>query len=84
MCVLPSSHDAAPLPPAPVLEGVWDHFRAWKCIGAQGCVLLALGRAQSAPQSAPTRAKVSKGTPKARFLTSLGNPFGANRQGCCL
>ena len=47
--------------------GVWDHFRAWKCIGAQGCVLLALGRAQSAPQSAPRRPKVSKGTPKARF-----------------
>ena len=56
-----------PLPPTPVLEGVWNHFRAWKCIGAQGCVLLAPGRAQSAPQSAPRRAKVSKGTSKARF-----------------
>ena len=28
----------------PFWRGVWHHFRAWKCIGAQGCVFLAPGR----------------------------------------
>ena len=61
----------------PFWEGVWDQFRAWERIGAQGCVLLARWRVQSAPRCAPRRPKVPKGTSKGHFWTSLGNPFGA-------
>ena len=68
----------------PFWRGVWHHFRPWKCIGAQGCVLLALGRSQSVPQCAPRRPKVPKGTPKARFQPSLGDPFGAHWRACPL
>ena len=66
MFYLSATH-APPMPPTSVLEGVWDHFRAWKCIGAQGCVLLALGRTHSGPQSAPRPAKMSTGSQKLAF-----------------
>ena len=69
---------SAPLPPTPVLGGVWDQFRAWESIGAQGCVLLAPCCVQSAPRCAPRRPKVPKGTATAHFWTSLGDPFGAS------
>ena len=61
----------------PFWAGVWDQFRAWESIGAQGCVLLAPCRVQSAPRCVPRRPKVPEGTAKAHFWTSLGDPFGA-------
>ena len=70
-------HILRPCRRRPFWEGVWDQFRAWERIGAQGCVLLARWRVQSAPRCAPRRPKVPKGTSKAHFWTSLGDPLGA-------
>ena len=77
VCFTTVPHLRRPCRRRPFWEGVWDHFRAWDSIGAQGCVLLAPCRVQSAPRCAPRRPKVPKGTSKAHFWTSLGDPFGA-------
>ena len=48
-------------------RGVWDHFRAWKCIGAQGCVLLAPGRPKVLHNALRDDPKCPKGLQKFAF-----------------
>ena len=68
----------------PFWEGVWDQFRAWERIGAQGCVLLARWRVQSAPRSAPRRPRVPKVIPKAHFWGAWPPLFEAEVPQCCM
>ena len=44
-----------------------EPFRTRNCVGAQGCVTRAQGRAQSGPKCARRRAKAPKWTPKLLF-----------------
>ena len=51
----------------PFWRGVWDHFRAWKCIGAQGCVFLAPGRPKVLHNALRDGQRCPKGLQKLAF-----------------
>ena len=72
-----SPTSAPPLPPTPVLGGGLGPLSG---LGQHWCARLRLVGAMSCPKCStmrPRRPKVPKGTAKAHFWTSLGDPFGA-------
>ena len=67
VCFTNPREGARPSRRLPFWRGVWHHFRAWKCIGAQGCVFLAPGRPKVLHNALRDGPRCPKGLQKLAF-----------------